>query len=160
MEKPQPSPHWRMDVRNYFNAVLNSGQADWYENSDLMMLTLQCEMLDKVLRGSRTVPLYERTKNEDGKYVPVLDEDGDPIPVMDDFGEPAMRVIGNINGQALKSILDISSELMVTEGSRRRLRIDLGMPADDSEPAHKAIVAEQRAALHRVHQPKPATAPA
>src|SRR5699024_7258429 len=47
VHKPQPSPHWRMDIRNYFSAVRASGAADWYENSDLLWLTLQCEMLDR-----------------------------------------------------------------------------------------------------------------
>src|SRR5690606_22725379 len=126
VQKPQPSPHWRQDIRNYFNATLASGAADWYENSDLMWLTIQCELLDRVLRGSRLVPVFKQQANENGDWVPVLDEDGQPVPEVDEFGEPEMRVIGSINGQALRSILDMGSELLVTEGSRRRLRIDLG----------------------------------
>src|SRR5690606_2587204 len=69
--QPQPSPHWRMDIRNYFRAMLNSGQVDWYENSDLMVLTLQCELLDRVLRQSRLVPVYEEEKDpESGNWIP------------------------------------------------------------------------------------------
>lgn len=144
VHKPQPSPHWRQDIRNYFNAVLASGAADWYENSDLMWLTLQCEMLDRVLRGSRLVPVYKQQMGDNGDWVPVLDEDGQPVPEVDEFGEPEMRVVGGLNGQALRSILDMGSELLVTEGARRRLRIDLGIPQEAEEDEAARLVAEQR----------------
>lgn len=157
IKNPQPSPHWRMDVQNYYRAVLASAAADWYEDSDLMMLTLQAELLDRVLRGARTVPVYKEVVDAEGNYVPVLDEDGEPIPELDDFGMPERRLLGSINGQALKSILDLSSELLVTEGSRRRLRIDLAAPQDDSEPAHKAIIAKQREDLQTMLKEKKST---
>ena len=150
VHRPQPSPHWRADVRNYFNSVLASGAAAWYENSDLMWLTLQCEMLDKVLRGSRLVPVYQTEMNDKGDWVPVLDKDGEPIPELDAFGEPEMRVIGGLNGQALKAVLDMGSELLVTEGSRRRLRIDLGMPSTEEEDEAARIVADQRKRVGKV----------
>lgn len=152
VEKPQPSPHWRLDVRNYFNSVLASAAADWYENSDLMWLTVHCELLDRILRGGRYVPVFQEEKNAEGKWVPILDEDGNPIPELDEFGEPQMRMVGNVNGQALRSVLDMGTELLVTEGSRRRLRIDLANPEPDEEPRHKAIVAKQREDLHKVLQ--------
>ena len=63
VDAPQPSPHWRMDVRNYFNSVLGSAAADWYENSDLMWLTVHCELLDRILRGGRYVPVFQEEKN-------------------------------------------------------------------------------------------------
>lgn len=152
VDAPQPSPHWRMDVRNYFNSVLSSAAADWYENSDLMWLTVHCELLDRILRGGRYVPVFQEEKNSEGAWVPVLDEDGQPVPELDEFGEPQMRLVGSVNGQALRSVLDMGTELLVTEGSRRRLRIDLANPESDEEPRHKAIVAKQRADLHKVLQ--------
>lgn len=152
IEQPQPSSHWRVDVRNYFSAVLGSASSAWYENSDLMYLTLQCELLDRVLRGGRYVPVYREERDSEGKFVPVFDEDGNPEPLLDEYGEPEMRMIGGLNGQALKSILDMGSELLVTEGSRRRLRIDLANPESDEEPRHKAIIAKQREDLHKVLQ--------
>src|SRR5699024_12428211 len=68
-EQPQPNPEWSVTVRNYFRAVLNSGQSDWLENSDLAVLTLQCVLLDRILRGSRTVVMYERDEKGDRKSV-------------------------------------------------------------------------------------------
>lgn len=150
IHKPQPSPHWRQDVRNYFNAMLHSGQVDWYENSDLMVLSLQCELYDRVLRGSRLVPVYKTEMSDKGDWVPVLDEDGEPIPELDSFGEPEMRVIGSVNGQALKAINDMGSELLATEGARRRLRIDLGMPSTEEEDEAARIVADQRKRVGKV----------
>lgn len=158
VKQPQPSQHWRTDVRNYFRSMLNSGQTDWYENSDLMVLTLQCELLDRILRGSRTELVYETDEvdyeDKDGRwqtrYVTRLDEDGNKIVRMDEYGEPERRLIGSINGQALKSVLDLSTELLGTEGSRRRLRIDLAKPGEEGEDEAAKIVAEQRAAVGKV----------
>lgn len=145
-------PTWRKDVRAYYDAALHSGQADWMESSDVMSLWMQCLLLDRILRGSRLVPVFQEEKNSEGKWVPILGEDGEPIPELDEFGEPQMRTVGSINGQALRSVLDMSQDLLLTEGARRKLRIDLGMPESDEEPRHKAIVAKQRADLHKVLQ--------
>ena len=145
-----PHPDWRSDVRSFFNACMNSGQRDFYESSDQMMLYIMCDMLDKVLRGARTVPVYKEEKTPKGKWVPVLDEDGNPIPETDEFGEPARRTVGSINGQALKAILDLQSSLLITEGERRRLRIDLGMPSTEEEDEAARIVADQRKRVGKV----------
>lgn len=155
-----PKPEWRVDVRNYFNAALNSGQADWYEPSDVMSLYMQCELLDRVLRGARTELVYETVEEEyqdnDGewktRYRPVLDEEGNKIPRLDEYGEEERRLVGAVNGQALKAVLDMGQDLLVTEGARRRLRIDLGMPDSGEEPPEKAIIAQQRASLHKALQ--------
>lgn len=148
--RAHPNPEWRMDVRNFFNAHLESGQADFYENSDLMALYIQCELLDRVLRGSRTVPVYEEYMDDKGKWHKVLDEDGNPIPLLDPNGEPERRTVGSINGQALKAILDMGQDLLSTEGARRRLRIDLGFPNEDEEDVGKAIVAQQKKSVAMV----------
>lgn len=153
-------PSWRKDVRAYYDAAMNSGQSDWMENSDVMTLWMQCVLLDRVLRGGRLVPVYKEERDSEGKYHAILDEDGDPIPELDEFGEQQMRAVGGLNGQALKAVLDMGQDLLTTEGARRKLRIDLGLPVDDSEPIEKAIVARQRAELHKVHQPSKAGAAA
>lgn len=158
VHNPQPSPHWRTDVRNYFNAMLNSGHADWYENSDLMVLTLQCELYDRVLRQARTEVIYEADEvdyqDDNGvwqkRWVDRLDEDGNKIEKLDQWGQPDRRLIGSINGQALKTINDMGSELLATEGARRRLRIDLGMPSTEEEDEAARIVAEQRKRVGKV----------
>lgn len=158
----QPMPNWRTDVKNYFRAVLASGAADWYEPSDVMWLQLQCEALDRLFRAGKVVPVYEEIEEKyeaaDGttkrRWVKVLDDDGEPVPELDEWGQPQMRFVGSLNGQALKTVLDMGTELLVTEGSRRRLRIDLGLPGDDGEDERKALVAEQRANLHRALRDK------
>lgn len=146
IEQPQPNPEWSVPVRNYFRAVLNSGQSDWLENSDLAVLTLQCVLLDRILRGSRTVVMYER----DEKGNDVLDEDGNPVPMRDEYGEVQRMTIGSVNGQALKAALDLSASLLATEGDRRKLRIDLGMPVEDEVDQAALIAAEQRKTVGKV----------
>lgn len=158
INQPQPSQQWHPIVRNYFRSMLNSGQSDWYENSDLMTLTVQCELLDRIFRQSRTEPVWETDEVEyedkngirHTSYVPRHDEDGNKIPLLNEFGEQEYRLIGSINGQALKTVLDMGSELLATEGSRRRLRIDLGIPSTEEEDEAARIVAEQRRNVGKV----------
>lgn len=148
VEQPQPNPEWSVPVRNYFRATLESGQSAWLENSDLATLTIQCILLDRIIRGSRTVVMYER----DGEGNDVIDEDGNKVPMLDEFDEPQRMTVGSVNGQALKTVIDMGADLLVSEGARRKLRIDLANPESDEEPAHKAIIAQQRADLHKVLQ--------
>lgn len=156
--QPQPSQQWHPIVRNYFRAMLNSGQSDWYENSDLMVLTVQCELLDRLFRQSRTEPVWETDEvdyeDKNGqwqtRFVPRLDEEGNKIPLLNEYGEQEYRLIGSINGQALKAVIDMGSELLATEGARRRLRIDLGIPQDAEEDEAARLVAEQRKRVGKV----------
>ena len=139
-QRPTPKKHWRKDVRDYFASHFVSGQSDFYEQSDVMALTIHCELLDRVLRQSWTYPVFER--DDDGNLV--YDADGNKIPVLDENGEQRFGVAGKLNGQSLKAILDQTQDLLTTEGARRRLKIDLGMPSDDSEAPEERLIAQQR----------------
>lgn len=142
------NPEWGYVVRKYFESCFHSGQFDFYENSDVMTLYMQCELLDRILRGSRIVSVYKT----DAEGVALKDEDGNPIPEIDEYGEPMKRTIGNVNGQALKSVLDMGQDLLVTEGARRKLRIDLGMPEEDKNETARSIVERQRASLTKARK--------
>ncbi len=139
-----PHPDWRTDVKNMYMAALSSAQADFWEDSDVMQLWMYCVLMDRILRQSRLVPVYKQAKNDNGDWVPVLDEEGQPIPEVDEWGKPEMMVVGQVNGQALKAVLDQSENLLLTEGARRKLRIDLGQPAEEEEDEAAKIVAAQR----------------
>ena len=84
--------------------------------------------------------MFER--DDDGNLV--YDADGNKIPVLDENGEQRFGVAGKLNGQSLKAILDQTQDLLTTEGARRRLKIDLGMPSDDSEAPEERLIAQQR----------------
>ena len=62
----------------------------------------------------------------------------------------ACMTIGSVNGQALKAALDLSASLLATEGDRRKLRIDLGMPVEDEVDQAALIAAEQRKTVGKV----------
>lgn len=145
-----PHPDWRTDVKNMYMAALSSAQADFWEDSDVMQLWMYCVFMDRILRQSRLVPVYKTHKNAEGDWVPILDEEGQPIPEMDDWGKPEMQVLGSVNGQALKAVFDQSENLLLTEGARRKLRIDLGVPITEEEDEAAAIVARQRAQVGKV----------
>lgn len=139
-----PDPSWPTPIRNYFNAAMNSGQSDWLEPSDVMALYVHAEFGARIWNQSRLVPVYKEAKDDKGNWVPVLDEDGDPIPELDKWGEPMMRTVGSVSGQTLKAWTDQAADLLITEGARRKLRIDLAQPQEDEEDEAAKIVAAQR----------------
>lgn len=147
VNNPKPKREWRKDVRDYFSAHFISGQSDFYEQSDVAALTIQCELLDRVLRDARTVVMYERDPltGQD-----LLDDDGNKIPLLDEYGEPQRMVLGKVNGMALKSVLDMGQDLLTTEGARRRLRIDLAQPVSDEESPEEQLIAQQKATFASV----------
>lgn len=145
-----PDPSWPTPIKNYFNAAMNSGQSDWLEPSDVMALYIHAEFGARIWNQSRLVPVYKEAKNDKGDWVPVLDEDGEPVPELDKWGEPMMRTIGSVSGQTLKAWTDQAADLLITEGARRKLRIDLAQPSTEEEDEAARIVAEQRRNVGRV----------
>lgn len=51
------------------------------------------------------------------------------------------------SGQMLQTIYSAMGELLVTEGARRRVRIELESPEDDNEPASVSVIADYRQQL-------------
>lgn len=106
VEVPVADEDWHPIARSWYESLKSSGQALWYEPSDWMTAYLLAEVLDRWL------------KPQDIKVGQIGDEDGSVTYVFE------QKVIA-MPGATLNSLLKGMSALMVTEGERRKLRIEL-----------------------------------
>jgi hypothetical protein len=108
-DPPKGNPKWHPVARRWFDSLKVSGQAVFWEPSDWAVAEILAETMSRELRP---------------KFV-ALDAQGDPI----------LRETP-IPGAALGAILRGMTDLAVTEGARRRARIELERPkVSDAGPA-------------------------
>jgi hypothetical protein len=98
VEVPVPDEGWHPIARLMYDSVLRSGQVIWMEPSDWSALYLMCESISRDL-NPQVVGI-----TEDGEVVK------EQIP---------------LKGASLSSYLKAMASLMMLEGDRRRLRIEL-----------------------------------
>lgn len=98
VEIPTPDEDWHPIARQIYDAQVRSGQVIWMEPSDWSMLYLLCESISRDL-NPQVVGI-----TEDGDVVK------DTIP---------------LKGASLSSYLKAFEALLMAEGGRRRLRIEL-----------------------------------
>lgn len=91
-------PDWHPVARAWFEALADSGQAQFYEPSDWAIARLVAESMSRDLKP---------------QIVGVTDE-GEPIA----YKRP-------LNAASVKAYLAASTDLMATEASRRRLQLEL-----------------------------------
>lgn len=97
-------PDWHPVARAWYQSLAESGQSDFYEPSDWAVARLVAESMSRDLK-----PQIVGTT-----------EDGTPIA----FSRP-------INGASLRAYLGAFASLLVTEGDRRRARLELEKPKPD-----------------------------
>jgi len=95
---PAPDPDWHPIALQIYEAQTESGQIIWMEPSDLAVLYLLCESISRDL-NPQVVGI-----TEEGEVV------RDTIP---------------LKGASLSSYLKAFAALMMTEGDRRRVRVEL-----------------------------------
>lgn len=98
VEIPEPAEHWHPIARQVYEAQMRSGQVLWMEPSDWSMLYLMCESISRDL-NPQVVGITET-------------------------GEVVMESIP-LKGASLSAYLKGFEALLVAEGGRRRLRIEL-----------------------------------
>lgn len=106
--RPPCNPKWHTVARRFYMSLDESGQSRFYEPSDWALAYIVAESISRELKPH---PLI------DGAGRPLLDAKGKPIMVE----RPP-------KGAALAAWLKAMSELLVSEGSRRRLQIELQLP--------------------------------
>jgi len=98
VEIPAPDPDWHPIATMVYEAQMRSGQVIWMEPSDWSMLWLLCESISRDF-GEQVVGI-----TEDGQVVKA------EIP---------------LKGASLSAYLKGFNELLVAEGGRRKLRLEL-----------------------------------
>lgn len=99
VEIPPVDPKWHPIARHFYESLMRSGQAIWLEPSDWAVAVILAESLSRDLNPQ-------------------------PIGINEETGKPVMATVP-LKGSSLSSYLKAFSALLVTEGDRRRLRIEL-----------------------------------
>lgn len=105
-------PDWHPVAKGWFEALHDSGQAQFYEPSDWALARLIAESMSRDLKPQ----------------IVGVTEDGDPIA----YKRP-------LNAASVKAYLAASADLMATEASRRRLQLELDRPESRREPSADAV---------------------
>lgn len=111
---PEPKADWHEIARMVWDAARNSGQADYYQQSDVAVLYSLMDDLS----------FYKQ---------PFVTKDGD---------EYHKR-----SGQMLQTIMSALKDLLLTEGDRRRLSLELSAPPSDEPAASVAVMDDYRTGL-------------
>lgn len=108
-QRPPANSHWHPVARRWYSSLAESGQSKFYEPSDWAVAYMLAEAISRELEPQ-----------------PLLDGSGKTV--VDSKGEPVM-VKRPPKASALSAWWKAMADLMVTEGSRRRLRLELDLPA-------------------------------
>lgn len=98
---PKPRAQWHPIAKEWFTALASSGQARWYEPSDWALATLIAESMSRDLKPQMVMV------TDTGKVVK------ESLP---------------LKGASLAAYLKGMTSLLVSEGDRRRLRLELERP--------------------------------
>jgi hypothetical protein len=106
MDQLEPGEDWHPIAVRVWESCHTSGQADFYQDSDWAILWSLCEDLSHYKQGSKGVD------RETGEL----------------YNKPR-------SGQMLQAIMSQLNSLLLTEGERRRVRIELTQPDEGNEEA-------------------------
>lgn len=98
-DAPAPNERWHPAARAWYESLARSGQSTFYEASDWALAYLIAESISRDLKPQ-------------------------VVGVNEESGEPVMAVIP-MKGASLSAYLKAMTALLVTEGDRRRARIEL-----------------------------------
>lgn len=109
--KPYPARgHWEKLTRDWYRAVVKSGMADYYEQSDWAMVLIIAEELDA-------------------------------------YYKEAAKPGGKRSAMMLATIFSAMESLGVTEGERRRMRIELDKPKEEETPLSVVAIDDYKKVL-------------
>ena len=110
----EADPEWHPIARMIYDSVASSGQADFYQDSDWAILYSLCEDISYYKMPSKAVAVNRKTGE------------------VHEYDKPR-------SGQMLQSIMSNLADLLLTEGQRRRVRMEL--QATPEAPPNLKVVA-------------------
>lgn len=127
VHRPAPDPEWGKVAKMAYKALLTSGMADFYQDSDWATAWIVLSELD-VYRTKGPIMVKDDVT---GKMVQATDADGNPMTY------PTHRP----SGQMFQAIMAALATLGMTEGERRRMKIELSEPVPDGPSASVTAIA-------------------
>lgn len=114
----EPSETWHPIAREWYCSLAASGQSQFYEASDIATAFYVAEAMSRNLQATR-----EKDK-ETGEWV----------------------TVGRFSAQLFASVMSAMTDLLTTEGARRRARVELERGPAPAEPASITALDEYRKA--------------
>ena len=121
---PEPDPEWHSIALMVWESLSTSGQADFYQQSDWAYAYNLCEELT----------VYKTNAVTDKETGEILYYKRSP--------------------EMFKGLLSGLSALLMTEGDRRRVRVELTAPEPEEQPAAVLAIADYRAGLEAAPDPE------
>lgn len=106
---PEPYPEWDELSMMAYNSLLTSGQKEFFQDSDWAYAFI---LLDEFNAYRRPIPA-RRMNKETHKFEDVYDDDGNQV------------FYRKLSGQMFQTLMSALGALGMTEGDRRRMRIEL-----------------------------------
>lgn len=125
---PEPNPNWHPAALAIWEAAADSGQRVFFEKSDWAVLALLCSQITQHYRDDLVI---EKVK------LPMENGSGG--------GEELVRGSMPMNGGTISAILKGFASLGLTEGDRRRMRLELKRGGDGEEKPTPQGVVDARA---------------
>lgn len=116
--RPAPDPAWHPVARRIYDSLPQSAQTQFYQPSDWAVAYYACELVDRSLQY--------RTVDKEGNEV--------AIP-------------GKVNGQLVATVMSALSDLLATEGARRRVRMEITNEGEGPELASVTAIGSYAADL-------------
>lgn len=116
VEIPEPAAEWHPAAARFYASLAESGQSQFYQPSDYALAWLVAEAISRELQ---------------------------PAPLVVGKGETARIEMVTLppKASAVSAWMKAAQALLVTEGDRRRLRLELTSPADDDDESNNSGVA-------------------
>lgn len=115
---PRADPEWHPIAKMLWDSLKKSGQSDFYQQSDWAFAYSLCEDLSHYKSGSKSIDRATRELYNKSR-----------------------------SGQMLQSIYSAMERLLVTEGDRRRVRIELQRPEEETTSAAVVAINDYKARL-------------
>ena len=132
VEIPEPDPNWHPTAKMIYESYSKSGQSFWAQQTDWAMLWFTCSEISNYLTPAMIMEKDEKTRRL--------------VPKTDELGNIMFYPQHKLSAVMFAEINRALSELMFSEGARRRVRIELEQPKEDdgdSEVLYLAQVEEE-----------------
>lgn len=122
---PRASSGWHTRARAFWRAAAKSGQSQFYEPTDWQMLAYVCDLMTTLFRPGRLTPQMEDAIRDACAGLGLTKEERLRLEWLLAPVRPSAQMVASINS--------LLGSLLVTEGDRRRARLELERPGKSEE---------------------------
>jgi hypothetical protein len=137
---PRPDSRWGTAAHRWYQSLIDSGQARFFEPSDWEQARIICTLLTGQLKDSTELTaLLRETRKLHRELMKFAAKEQDEVTRLELYEQIAdvVRLIRRLTAPPaaamMKEILKAMGDLGTTESARRRMRIEVGRTDEDDE---------------------------